>query len=84
MDKSKVSRAASRLEKNGYVRKDTDPQDGRLVALSLTNKGRAMVDEIIPLAQQFEADLVHRIPQASDLTHTLSAFLEDDADHRTS
>ncbi len=54
MDKSKVSRAASRLEQAGYVSKASNASDGRLVALSLTDKGRAMVEELAPLARDYE------------------------------
>ena len=58
MDKPKVSRAASRLEEKGFVRKVENPRDRRLVELSLTEKGHAMVDELTPLARAFEAELV--------------------------
>ena len=39
MDKSKASRAASRLEEAGLVAKVPHPSDRRLVALSLTRPG---------------------------------------------
>ena len=55
MDKSKVSRAASRLQKAGYVTKTGNPGDKRLVRLSLTGKGRAMIAELAPLARDYEA-----------------------------
>ncbi len=58
MDKPKVSRAASRLEEKGYVRKVENPRDRRLVELSLTARGREMVDALTPLAEAFEAELV--------------------------
>ncbi|TYO91473.1 MarR family winged helix-turn-helix transcriptional regulator [Oceanicella actignis] len=54
MDKSKVSRAAARLAAAGYVRKAPDPEDRRLVALSLTPAGRRLMDEIAPKALAFE------------------------------
>lgn len=58
LEKSKVSRAASRLEAAGYVRKDPHPEDGRLIALQLTAEGRAMIDELTPLARRFEAEVL--------------------------
>ena len=61
MDKSRVSRAAKRLQDAGYVRKVVNPSDRRLVELSLTAKGRAMMDEIAPLAAAFERDLANRL-----------------------
>ncbi len=58
MDKPKVSRAASRLEAKGFVRKVENARDRRLVELSLTAAGRRMVDELTPLAEAYEAELV--------------------------
>lgn len=64
MDKSKVSRAAARLESAGLVEKRVNPGDRRLVELSLTRKGRRLFAEIAPLALAFEADLVAALPSA--------------------
>jgi DNA-binding MarR family transcriptional regulator len=58
MDKPKVSRAASRLEAAGYLRKVVNPADRRLVELSLTPKGRAMIDTLAPIAAEYQAELV--------------------------
>ncbi|WP_298909367.1 MarR family winged helix-turn-helix transcriptional regulator [uncultured Aliiroseovarius sp.] len=57
MDKPKVSRAASRLEAAGYVTKTINPSDRRLVELSLTDKGRAMIEALAPIADDYEAQL---------------------------
>ena len=61
MDKSKVSRAASRLETNGFITKMSNPDDGRLVSLALTDKGRNMIAELAPLARTFEAEVLNRL-----------------------
>ena len=58
MDKSKVSRAAQSLELKGFISKQTDPVDRRLVALSLTKKGKRTMAEIAPLADEFEERLL--------------------------
>ncbi len=58
MDKSKVSRAASRLEASGHITKKTNPEDRRLVELELTGKGCDLMTEIIPLALDFEQQLM--------------------------
>lgn len=58
IDKSKASRAAARLENEGYVTKKVNALDRRLVEVSLTEKGRAMVAEIVPLARRFEGDFL--------------------------
>ncbi len=58
MDKSKVSRAAARLEADGHVRKEVDSDDRRLIRLSLTEKGRALVARILPAAVAYQDDLL--------------------------
>ncbi len=58
MDKSKVSRAATRLEEAGLITKAVNPSDRRLVALELTDAGQTMVAEIAPLARAFEAEVL--------------------------
>lgn len=70
MDKSKVSRAAARLVQAGYVRKAEGREDRRLVALSLTRKGRRLMDLIVPRALAFEAEL------AAELTPEEAAALD--------
>ena len=55
MEKSKVSRAAARLEERGFVIKAPGGRDRRLVELRLSEAGRQMVRELTPLARQFEA-----------------------------
>ena len=77
MDKSKVSRAAARLETAGLVEKRVNPGDRRLVELSLTRKGRRLFAEIAPLALAFEADLVAALPpaEAEALRSAVAALL---------
>lgn len=58
LEKSKASRAAARLEAAGLVAKRSAEGDRRLVALSLTKRGREMMSELIPLARSFEAELI--------------------------
>ncbi|PWE32524.1 MarR family transcriptional regulator [Maritimibacter sp. 55A14] len=61
MDKSKVSRAAQRLEAAGYLRKRPHPGDRRLVELSLTPKGQAMMAELTEIAKAYQTDLAARL-----------------------
>ena len=80
MDKSKVSRAASRLEAAGYVTKRISESDRRLVELTLTAQGRAMHGEIVELARGFEAALEQRLgPEAADFRTALLGLLESPA-----
>lgn len=53
MDRAAVTRAVFRLESKGLVVKRTDPDDRRLVQLTLTADGRDMFESIKPLALEF-------------------------------
>jgi DNA-binding MarR family transcriptional regulator len=57
MDKSKVSRAAARLEVSGYIAKRPHAEDRRLVELSLTGAGRDLVARILPVACAYQREL---------------------------
>lgn len=61
MDKSKVSRAASRLEAAGLITKEPNPDDRRLLRLALTEKGQAVMAELAPLALAFEERVLERL-----------------------
>lgn len=75
MEKSRISRAASRLETQGRITKKADPQDRRLVELDLTPAGRALLDEIVPVARAFEAQLADRLGPGADAFTTGLAVL---------
>ena len=68
MEKSKVSRAASRLEAAGYVAKEVNESDRRLLHLSLTEKGRALMARLLPLAIAYQDEIAAR------LAETLAGF----------
>ena len=52
MDKSKVSRAAARLQQAGLIHKETNPADRRLVTLRLTARGKRLMRRVAPVATQ--------------------------------
>src|SRR5258706_606889 len=54
MDKVQVSRAVARLLRTRRIQRSTDGEDGRVTRLSLSARGRAIYDEIVPLALQLE------------------------------
>jgi DNA-binding MarR family transcriptional regulator len=54
---SRLSRAATRLESRGWVRRTPDPADGRFTLAILTGLGREKVDEATP----GHAQTVHRL-----------------------
>ncbi len=58
MDKSKVSRAAARLEEAGLVQKLGHETDRRLVALSLTPQGTELMARLGAIAAAFQDELL--------------------------
>ena len=81
MDKSKVSRAASRLEAAGYVSKRINEGDRRLVELELTGKGHAMINELTPIAKDYEASVLAALgDHAPCFRVALETLLKEKAD----
>ncbi|WP_375175564.1 MarR family winged helix-turn-helix transcriptional regulator [Pseudooceanicola sp.] len=54
MEKSKVSRAVARLEGRGLIAKRQSEDDKRLLHLSLTDAGRALMLELLPMATAYQ------------------------------
>lgn len=57
LEKSKVSRAAQRLADDGLITKTVNSADRRLVSMMLTDKGRALMGEILPHAIAYQKRL---------------------------
>lgn len=83
LEKPRVSRAVSRLEAAGLVRKVPGTADGRLVAISLSDKGRSVLAEILPEATAVEARLTAAVSRAElesffQVMEKMHAVLDDD------
>ena len=63
MDKSKVSRAATRLEQAGLIEKRANSDDKRLPDVRLTLAGQDMIGRILPVAEAFQAELIAMLAQ---------------------
>lgn len=61
MDKSKVSRAAARLEAAGLIEKRENPDDRRLLDMRLTEKGRDLIARIVPIADAYQAEVLAKL-----------------------
>ena len=78
MDKSKVSRAAARLEAAGLIEKRENPEDRRLLDMRLTAKGRDLIARIVPIADAYQGELLALIgPHAEGFRSGLQKLYED-------
>ncbi len=78
MEKYEVSRAAKRLREAGLIERRENPQDRRLIILSLAPKGRDMMAELLPMAKAHQAELEHRLgPAFQQLEAGLEALLKE-------
>lgn len=81
MDKVQVSRAVANLIDAKRVQRQADSEDARITRLSLTQRGRAIYDQIVPLALHLEAVLLSALSE--DERRQLSQLL-DKLSHRVS
>lgn len=78
MDKSKVSRAAARLESSGLIEKRENPEDRRLLDMRLTAKGRDLIARIVPIADAYQAQLTALLgPHTEGFRTGLQRLYED-------
>ena len=78
MDKVAVSRAVTRLIKNGRIDRQFADADRRRSILNLSDEGRRVHNEIAPLALQFERELLQDVSEEDFKTFNriLDQFLE--------
>ena len=78
MDKVAVSRAVTRLIKNGRIDRQFADADRRRSILNLSDEGHRVHNEIAPLALQFERELLQDVSDADLATFNriLDQFLE--------
>lgn len=61
MDKAKVSRAIKYLVARGWLLRDINPTDNRLIMLTLTSEGRTIHDAVVPIITAIEREIVDAI-----------------------
>lgn len=77
MDKSKVSRAAARLEEAGLIEKRTHGTDKRLLDMRLTDAGHTLMARIVPIARQYEAAVMAELgPDAAAFREALTLLAD--------
>ena len=83
LEKPRVSRAVTKLAASGLVRKSASKQDHRLVAISLTDKGRSVLQEILNDALALENRLLEALSEKERMAfdaiaEKLHGVLDDD------
>lgn len=63
MDKVAVSRAVTKLLKNGRIEREFADADRRRSILNLSDEGKQVLDEIAPLALEMESTLLEGLSQ---------------------
>ncbi len=66
LDKVNISRAIEKLESSGRLKRQVMPKDRRSFSLHLTDKGQDVLERIIPIAKEFENNLLSSL-SAEDL-----------------
>jgi DNA-binding MarR family transcriptional regulator len=74
MDKVAVSRAVTKLVKNGRLDREFADADRRRSILNLSEEGRRVHNEVAPLALQFERDLLQGL--SKEETEKLDIIME--------
>ncbi|RVT83414.1 MarR family transcriptional regulator [Rhodobacteraceae bacterium CCMM004] len=78
LEKSKASRAATRLEAEGYVTKAVNPDDRRLLVLTLTPEGRDLMRQLAVIARDYQSRLEALLgPHLSGLHAALDLLTRD-------
>lgn len=78
MERYEVSRAAKRLREAGHIASTADDSDRRLVRLTLTAQGRALMRVLLPIARAYQTEIEKRLGAALEgLDAALDILLED-------
>nr|WP_281363956.1 MarR family transcriptional regulator [Microbacterium immunditiarum] len=79
---SRLSRATSRLEQKGWVRREIDPADGRVTLAVLTDSGRDLVARSTPAHHALVRQLVfepltdHQARQLGAISHRIAQAVD--------
>lgn len=75
LEKSRVSRAVSRLEARGLVVRAAHSGDKRLLALALSPAGSALVEEILPQALAFQSKVLSDLEDPDGFQDAIQTLL---------
>ncbi len=77
LEKSKVSRAASRLNSRKILTKTTNVKDKRLIDLKLTIEGNKIVKKMTKVAKDFESEVLIKIENPDYFRKILVSIIKD-------
>ncbi len=89
-DKGLTSRVVTALIERGVILRQTDPNDARGIALSLTDQGRALVAEVFPQAVELNTQLQSCLTRSEretlavvlqKMTHQARAMLDQEREN---
>lgn len=60
---SSVGRLIDRLERDGYVERVRSQEDRRVVTLELLPEGKKLIQELLPIGESFNNDLIAGIDE---------------------
>lgn len=75
LEKSIVSRAATRLEQRGLIERSAHDGDQRLIALDLSAEGTALMQKLSAIANQFQAELIAELGADAEAAYRIMANL---------
>ena len=78
LKQSTLSKTLDRLEQDGLIERQRDPKHRRLVIIGNSKKGKRLVEQLLPLAQQHERNVFSHLSDAErrKLTELLRGTIE--------
>jgi len=77
LEKSKVSRAVSRLSSREILTKTVNLKDRRLVDLKLTKNGKKIIENIAKVAKDFESEVLIKIENPDYFRKIIISLIKD-------
>jgi len=60
-DPTTMTRMLDKMERKALIKRQNDPQDRRRVTICLTDQGKALRTELVPIAQKLIAESLHGV-----------------------
>lgn len=74
-----MTKLLDRMVRDGLVHRASDPRDRRVVRIRPTERGRAMLNDLLPLARRHEEEVLARLPaeDAARIKRLLQAIIAE-------